>query len=198
MLERIGGHRNGDGHVHSNLYVTVGGSNLCDRDRDRRLQHDRELSGHPELDRDHSSRKDAGPMTFRRSLRDQRGATLVEFALASTLFFTITFGTIEFGRMILDYNIVSNAAREGVRWAAVRGAGSGRTATADQVKDYVVSKSVGLLSTTNVVVTWPTNKAVGSVVQVQVSYSFTPIVTLLPQGNLKAFLLASLLWPGIA
>ena len=120
-------------------------------------------------------------MTFRRSLRDQRGATLVEFALASTLFFTITFGTIEFGRMILDYNIVSNAAREGVRWAAVRGSGSGRTATADQVKAYVVSKSVGLLSTTNVVVTWPTDKAVGSVVQVQVSYSFTPIVTLLPQ-----------------
>jgi Flp pilus assembly protein TadG len=113
--------------------------------------------------------------------RDARGVTLVEFALASTLFFTITFGTIEFGRMILDYNIISNAAREGVRYAVVRGSSSGRTATADQVKRYVASRSGGLLSTTNVTVTWPSNKAPGSVVQVQVQYSFAPIVTLLPQ-----------------
>lgn len=116
-----------------------------------------------------------------RAIKDARGATLVEFALASILFFTITFGTIEFGRMILDYNIVSNAAREGVRYAIVRGSASGRTATADEVKQYVVGRSVGLLSTSNVTVTWPTNKAVGSVVRVQVQYSFTPIVTLLPQ-----------------
>jgi Flp pilus assembly protein TadG len=120
-------------------------------------------------------------MRVRRAFGDQRGATLVEFALASTLFFTITFGTIEFGRMILDYNIVSNAAREGARYAAVRGSSSGRTATADQVKQYVASRSVGLLSTSNVTVTWPTNKDPGSVVQVHVEYSFTPIVTLLPQ-----------------
>ena len=118
-------------------------------------------------------------MTIRRRLRDASGATLVEFALCSMLFFTITFGTIEFGRMIFAYNIVSNAAREGVRYAAVRGSSSGRAATADQVKQYVTSRSVGLLSTTNVTVTWPTDNAVGSVVQVQ--YSFTPIVSLLPQ-----------------
>ena len=116
------------------------------------------------------------------TIKDARGATLVEFALASILFFTITFGTIEFGRMILDYNIVSNAAREGVRYAVVRGTSSGRTATADQVKQYVVSRSVGLLSTSNVTVTWPTNQAVGSVVRVRVQYSFRPIVTLLPQA----------------
>jgi Flp pilus assembly protein TadG len=117
--------------------------------------------------------------------RDARGATLVEFALASTLFFTITFGTIEFGRMILDYNIVSNAAREGVRYASVRGASSGRAATADQIRQYVASRSVGLLSTSNVTVSWPTNNATGSVVQVQVQYSFTPIVTLLPQTGIN-------------
>ena len=120
--------------------------------------------------------------------RDTRGATLVEFALASTLFFTITFGTIEFGRMILAYNLVSNAVREGVRYATVRGAASGRTATADQVKQFVVSKSAGLLVTNNVTVTWPTDKAVGSQIVVQAHYSFTPIVTLLPQ---TAILLSS-------
>ena len=121
-------------------------------------------------------------MNWRRAFRDDaRGATLVEFGLASILFFTITFGTIEFGRMILDYNIVSNAAREGVRYASVRGATSGHAASATDVANYVAGRSVGLLQASNVTVTWPTNNAVGSVVQVQVQYSFTPIVTLLPQ-----------------
>ena len=114
-------------------------------------------------------------------IKDACGATLVEFALASILFFTITFGTIEFGRMILDYNIVSNAAREGVRYASLRGASSGRAVSANDVATYVASRSVGLLTPANVTVSWPTNNAVGSVVQVQVQYSFTPIVTLLPQ-----------------
>jgi len=114
-------------------------------------------------------------------LRDARGATLVEFALASILFFTIAFGTIEFGRMILDYNIVSNAAREGARYAALRGGASGHAATANEVATYVVSRSVGLLSTSNVTVTWPVNNSPGNLVQVRVQYSFTPIVTLLPQ-----------------
>lgn len=118
---------------------------------------------------------------WREARRDARGATFVEFALASTLFFTITFGAIEFGRMILDYNIVSDAAREGVRYAAVRGSSSGRAASAHDVATYVASRSGGLLSPSNVTVTWPTNNAPGSVVQVQVRYGFTPIVTLLPQ-----------------
>ena len=124
-------------------------------------------------------------MMRRLRFRDARGATLVEFALASTLFFTITFGTIEFGRMILDYNIVSNAAREGVRYAIVRGASSGRAASANDVATYVASRSAGLLQASNVTVSWPTNNATGSVVQVQVQYSFTPIVTLLPQTGIN-------------
>ena len=124
-------------------------------------------------------------MMTRLRLAEARGATLVEFSLASILFFTITFGTIEFGRMILDYNIVSNAAREGVRYAAVRGASSGHAASASEVATYVASRSVVLLTASNVTVTWPTDNAVGSVVQVRVQYSFTPIVTLLPQTGVN-------------
>jgi Flp pilus assembly protein TadG len=122
---------------------------------------------------------------WRDARRSARGATLVEVALASTLFLTITFGTIEFGRMILDYNIVSNAAREGVRYAAVRGSSSGRAASAHDVATYVASRSGGRLSPSNVTVTWPTNNAPGSVVQVQVRYGFTPIVTLLRQTSVN-------------
>lgn len=121
----------------------------------------------------------------RRALRDERGAALVEFAVTSLLFFTIAMGTLEFGRMIMDYSIVSNAAREGVRYAAVRGNASGHVATATEVQNYVAGRSVGLLSASNVAVTWPTNKNQGSLVQVQVTYDFTPIVALLPSQTVR-------------
>lgn len=118
-------------------------------------------------------------------LRDATAATLVEVALASTLFITITFGTIEVGRMILDYNVLSDAARAGVRYGIVRGASSGRAASAVEVATYVAGRSAGLLSASDVTVSWPTNNATGSVIQVQVQYSFTPIITLLPQTGIN-------------
>lgn len=116
----------------------------------------------------------------RRLFRDAHGAKVVEMALVSTLLFTITFGTVEFGRMVLDYHVVSTAAEEGVRYAVVRGSSSGRAASAGEIATYVAGRSTGLLSPANVIVTWPTNNAPGSVVQVRVEYSFSPIVTLLP------------------
>lgn len=121
----------------------------------------------------------------RRAVRDDRGAVMIEFAVSSLLFFTIALGTLEFGRMIMDYSIVSNAAREGVRYAAVRGNQSGHTATAGEVQTYVAGRSTGLLSAGNVAVTWPTNKNQGSLVRVQVTYNFTPIVALLPSQTVQ-------------
>jgi Flp pilus assembly protein TadG len=121
----------------------------------------------------------------RRLIGEERGAALVEFAVSSLLFVTVAFGTMEFSRMIMDYNIVSNAAREGVRWAAVRGAASGRTATATSIKNYVVSRANGLLAPSNITVTWPVNNNVGSDVQVQVQYPFVPIAAMLPQATIN-------------
>jgi len=126
-----------------------------------------------------------GAASRRRLLSDDRGATLIEFAVTSLLFMTIVFGTIEFSRMIMDYNIVSNAAREGVRYASVRGAGSGRAATASDIQNYVAGRSSGLLAPGNVTVAWPVNNQTGSDVQVQASYAFAPIVALLPSGTIS-------------
>ena len=124
---------------------------------------------------------------LRAHARGDEGATLVEFALVAIVFFTIVFGIMEFGRMIFDYNIVAQASREGARYASVRGATSGHAATADAVKTYVVNKSVGLLTTSNVTVTWPdggaTPNASGKNVQVTTTYNFNPIVTLVPSAT---------------
>lgn len=49
----------------------------------------------------------------------RRGATVVEFAVVSPLFFLFIFGLIEFGRYVMVQQALTNAAREGSRAAAL-------------------------------------------------------------------------------
>jgi hypothetical protein len=85
--------------------------------------------------------------------------------------------------MIMDDNIISSAARLGVRYAAVRGADSAHPATASTVQTFVVGVSSNLLTTSNVNVTWPSGNKVGSNVVVTTTYTFSPIVPLIPQTS---------------
>ncbi len=87
----------------------------------------------------------------------ERGATLVEFAIAATVFLTAMFGVIEFGRALWLHNALADAARRGARYAVVHPA-SDFTA----VKNVVVygnpaggsTPLVNNLSTANVNVTY--------------------------------------------
>jgi Flp pilus assembly protein TadG len=49
--------------------------------------------------------------------RQERGATLLEFAIGATVFLTVMFGVIEFGRCLWTHNALSDAARRGARYA---------------------------------------------------------------------------------
>jgi Flp pilus assembly protein TadG len=49
----------------------------------------------------------------------ERGATLVEFAIAGPIFFTAVFGIIEFSRLLWTHNALADAARQGARYAAI-------------------------------------------------------------------------------
>lgn len=55
-------------------------------------------------------------------LRDEAGSNLVETALASTVFFVLLLGIFEFSLAFYTYHYVSSAARQGSRYAIVRGA----------------------------------------------------------------------------
>jgi Flp pilus assembly protein TadG len=55
----------------------------------------------------------------RRSLRADSGAELVEFALTLPLLLLVVLGIIEFGFMFHEYEVVTNAAREGARIAVL-------------------------------------------------------------------------------
>lgn len=50
-----------------------------------------------------------------KSLRKQKGAEVVEFAIVSSLLFLILFGIIEFSVALFDKATLTNASREGAR-----------------------------------------------------------------------------------
>lgn len=124
---------------------------------------------------------------------DEDGAEILEFAAASTIFFALVCGILEFALVIYTGNMVAVAAQQGSRYAMVRGSdwtsacatasSYGCKATSDNVKNYVVSQlHPGInLQTSNVTVTWLTTSAAGTAcsqysqgcqVEVTVSYTF--------------------------
>jgi Flp pilus assembly protein TadG len=50
----------------------------------------------------------------------ERGAALVEFAIVATVFLSVLFGVVEFGRLFWTHNALRDAARRGVRYATIR------------------------------------------------------------------------------
>jgi Flp pilus assembly protein TadG len=64
---------------------------------------------------------------------NERGGTLVEFAIAATVFLTAIFGVIEFGRAIWTHNALTDAARRGARYAVLHSPDD-----IDEVKNVVV------------------------------------------------------------
>lgn len=59
-----------------------------------------------------------------RVIRKSEGATLVETAMVSAILFALLFGLIQISYAFYTYNFVSDAAREAVRYAIVRGSTS--------------------------------------------------------------------------
>jgi Flp pilus assembly protein TadG len=131
-----------------------------------------------------------------RFLREETGAGLVEYCVVFFLFMTMVLGVADFGRALYADHFVSNAARDGARYAAVHGstcnddsscsaatpdtgpANSGNNVIQDYVNQYVPQG----IDKTQLTVTpgWPstsgtcatTSNAPGCIVVVQVQYTF--------------------------
>jgi Flp pilus assembly protein TadG len=58
---------------------------------------------------------------IRHASRDESGSSIVEFALASIILFTLVIGVMAICLALYSYNVVSEAAREATRYAIVRG-----------------------------------------------------------------------------
>lgn len=110
---------------------------------------------------------------FRQMCRkNRRGAAVVEFALISPLFFLLILGMVEYGRLVMVQQILTNASREGARMAVLDGAT--KASVENWVSDYLNNTSV---SGHTVTVT-PANLAAagyGEPVTVTVSVTFDQV-----------------------
>jgi Flp pilus assembly protein TadG len=129
--------------------------------------------------------------------REERGAVALELSLVLLLMLTLIFGIIEVGRLMFAYTTLAGAARAGTRYATVHGANSSSPSyngnsgsVSTQVTD--LATSAGLTGVT-VAVAYPNNTGgagsdpngnlTGDVMTVTASYSFSPIVSLIPLGT---------------
>ena len=107
----------------------------------------------------------------------RRGGTLVETAMAATVFLLLIVAVIEFARMGFAYNSVSFAAHRAVRFASVRGSTSTHPASASDVRALATSYIAALdTSKLGVTTSWTPNNSPGSTVQVTVTYGFKSIL----------------------
>lgn len=125
-------------------------------------------------------------LTLSRDLRGRRGGecgeSLVEFAFASVLFLSMVLGAIEFGIAVWNYNLVSDLAQEGARFAAVRGQTSGTacsgmalpcSASNGDVQAFVQSRAAGLSVTVTTPSGAPGTIVAGNIVEVRVAHTLT-------------------------
>lgn len=118
--------------------------------------------------------------------RRQSGNALVEFGVVSTLLFSFTFGIVDFGRALYTYHYVSNAAREGARYAMVRGSTSASPATQNSISDYLKNTPLGIdPARMTVTATFEPNNQPGSTAKVTVEYDFKFIMPYLPSGTVN-------------
>lgn len=51
--------------------------------------------------------------------QDEKGSTLVEYAIGASVFLMAVFAVLEFGRVLWAHNALSDAARQGARYAVL-------------------------------------------------------------------------------
>ena len=114
---------------------------------------------------------------MRRNIRSERGAAILETALAVPLLLLVGVGAVEFGRAYRTSRVLTNAAREGARVAALP---NRATAVDAKVRQYL--QTDGLISDATVGV-----NINGSEVTVSYPFQFVvlqPVAQLLVSGSM--------------
>lgn len=101
-------------------------------------------------------------LTRNKGIAREDGSVLVELAVTCTLLTTLVFGVFEMCLGLYAYNVVSNTARQGSRWAIVHGSESCKNtpnltdcnATPGEIRSYVASLGFLNISSSDVTVSW--------------------------------------------
>ncbi|UFS70014.1 pilus assembly protein [Geomonas sp. RF6] len=111
-------------------------------------------------------------------LRDQRGSALVEMALVLPFLMLVLFGITEFGRAMYITNTLTQAAREGVRRAAVSEKPLDVGSISANIKASIPFDQNGLAISIT-----PASPAHGETITVAISLPFSPVVPLIEALN---------------
>jgi Flp pilus assembly protein TadG len=147
----------------------------------------------------------SSPFALHRAMRgfrlakDERGSSLVEYAVIFMIFITMLLGIADFSRALYAYHFVSSQAREATRYAIVRGCSPTSPecpsqAKASDIQTFVQNAPLGIdgSKVTAPNITWklpngttdPNHKR-GSTVSVEVDYPFTFIFPFVSKSTLN-------------
>ena len=111
---------------------------------------------------------------------DRQGGAAIEFAFIIPIAILLTVGAVEVAHAVSVQASVSQAAKETVRFASVRGSASGAAATEAQLETMAVQLADLADASTSAAVTWSPDNAPGSLVTVDMQTTFSPVA--LPFG----------------
>jgi Flp pilus assembly protein TadG len=105
-----------------------------------------------------------GHVQKRRPADSEQGSVILETAMSLMILLTFMFGVMETGLALYAYNFISEAAREGTRYAIVRGSSAGAScasfsslachASQTDIKNYVASRGFNGITSDNVTVAY--------------------------------------------
>ena len=113
----------------------------------------------------------------------ENGVAAVEFALILPVLMLILFGILNYGILLYDQAVITNAAREGARWGAINtsaaigcsGTATGNADPCQIANSYTAANLISFGSSVTSTSTASGSGTSGTTVTVTVSYPFTEI-----------------------
>ena len=109
--------------------------------------------------------------------RDRSGVAALEFAFIAPVLILLTVGIIDVGRMMWTASTLDHAAREGARFATVRGAMSAQPTNQAEVEAFVAGSAIGVdPANLSVTVSWTPDSNPGGTVTITVGYAYNSLL----------------------
>jgi len=113
-----------------------------------------------------------------RIIKNEKGASAVEFALILPILVMLVFGIFQFGIAYNNYITITHAAREGARLAAV-------DLNNEDLKDIIIERAYPIpLTEEDIFIDTPLGTDIGDPVEVEITYNITVEIPLVGSWNI--------------
>ncbi|MBU2598175.1 MAG: pilus assembly protein [Actinobacteria bacterium] len=113
-----------------------------------------------------------------RIIKNEKGASAVEFAIILPILIMLVFGIFQFGIAYNNYITITHAAREGARRAAV-------DLNNPDLKDIIIERAYPIpITEDDIIITTPEGTNIGDPVEVEITYNITIEIPLVGSWNI--------------